>query len=185
MITTRFLGASEYYQYAAWLKKLDTTGRATYFGVPYSDETIDILVEGMVNQSKEHNFLVAEYKGLWIGTIHIVETAIDEVEFGIIVDPDHRGRGIADRMMAEAIVWSRNRGYQSLYMHCLSWNQPIKQLCRKHGLIMHTESGETEIKMPLLPPDLTTITQEMITRNKNVYRMMLQRTMPFLAEVYG
>ena len=185
MITTRFLFTSEYGQYSDWLKRLDFDTRQTYFGVPQSDEGIDALVRGIVNKPKEHFFLVAEYRGQWIGCIHIAESSIDEVEFGVIVDPAHRGKGIADRMMSEAIVWSRNRGYHSLYMHCLSWNQPIRHLCRKHRLEMRSESGETDVKMSLPPADFTTITQEMITRNRNVYRMMLQRTVPFLEEVYG
>ena len=185
MITTRFLTSSEYFRYEAWLKKMDADTRATYFGVPQNDHSIEQLVKGIVGNATAHNFLVAEYRSQWIGTIHIAETAVDEVEFGVIVDPEHRGRGIADRMMTEAIVWARNRGYHSLYMHCVAWNKPIKHLCQKHKLEMRTESGETDVKMPLPPADLTTITQEMIIRNRNVYRMMLQRTVPFLEEVYG
>lgn len=185
MITTRFLTVSEYGRYAAWLKKLDFETRQIYFGVPQHDEGIDHLVDGIVKDSTKHFFLVAEYKGEWIGTIHIAESAIDEVEFGVIVGADHRGRGIADRMMREAIVWVRNRGYHSLYMHCLSWNQPIKHLCHKYGMQLRSEYGETETKLPLPPADLTTITEEVITRNRNVYRMMLQRMVPFLDEVYG
>jgi RimJ/RimL family protein N-acetyltransferase len=185
MITTRFLAPSEYYQYAAWLKKLDNATRATYFGAPQNDHSIDQLVDGIVKNSANHNFLVAEYKGQWIGTIHIAESTIDEVEFGVIVDELHRGHGIANRLMQEAILWSRNRGYNSLYMHCLSWNQPIKHLCTKHGMKLKSEYGETETHLDLPPADLNTITQEVLTRNKNVYRMFLQNTVPFFADIYS
>lgn len=185
MITTRFLSTREYPQYEAWLKKMDTETRTTYFGVPQGDYQIEQLVKGIVENPQEHNFLVAEFKGKWIGTIHIAETSIDEVEFGVIVDAAHRGNGIADRMMGEAIVFARNRGYHSLYMHCLSWNQPIKHLCTKHGMLLKSEHGETETKLELPPPDLATITQEMVTRNRNVYRMFLQKAVPFFDEVYG
>lgn len=185
MITTRFLTPTEYYQYEAWLKKLDAQTRATYFGVPQGDYQIEQLVKGIMENPQDHDFLVAEYRGQWIGTIHIAETTVDEVEFGVIVDEAHRGHGIADRMMGEAIVWSRNRGYQNLYMHCLSWNQPIKHLCTKHGMLLKSEYGETETKLKLPPADLSTLTQEVLTRNRNVYRMFLQRAVPFLDEVYG
>ena len=185
MITTRFLFTSEYGQYADWLKKLDFETRQTYFGIPQSDDGIDHLVKKITDHAREHYFLVAEYRGAWIGTIHIAETAIDEVEFGVIVDRLHRGHGIADRMLKEAVTWARNRGYLSLYMHCLQWNQPIKHLCAKHGMKLHSEAGETETKLPLPPADLHTLTEEVITRNRNVYRMMLQRMVPFLDEVYG
>jgi RimJ/RimL family protein N-acetyltransferase len=185
MITTRLLSVYEYSRYADWLKKLDTETRAMYFGVPHTNETIDTLVVGIIKNPKQHNFLVAEYQGSWIGCIHIAETQIDEVEFGIIVDQAHRKQGIANLLISEAILWARNRGYHSLYMHCLSWNQPIRHLCRKHGLSMTTEYGETETKMPLPPADIGTLTQEAIIRNKNVYRMLLQRTVPFFDAVYG
>jgi RimJ/RimL family protein N-acetyltransferase len=185
MITTRFLHTSEYGQYAAWLKQLDFETRQTYFGVPQNDDSIDYLVKGITDNAREHHFLVAEYRGSWIGTIHIAETATDEVEFGVIVDAEHRGRGIADRMLKEAVLWARNRGYHSLYMHCLQWNQPIKHLCTKHGMKLHSEAGETETKMPLPPADLHTLTEEVIIRNRNVYRMFLQRMVPYLDEVYG
>lgn len=184
MITTRFLAESEYSQYASWVKKLDSDTRATYFGIPYTDEQIDNLVSRIVDQTNQHHFLVAEFKGKWIGTIHIAETSDSEVEFGFIVDEDHRGHGIADRMMQEAIIWVRNRGYSALYMHCLSRNTPIKRLCIKHGMLLETEYGETETKLPLQPPDITTFTTEIVNHNRQGYRMMLQSVNPFLKEVY-
>jgi RimJ/RimL family protein N-acetyltransferase len=185
MITTRFLTPIEYLKYSAWVKKLDAETRATYFGVQYTDEQVDHLVNGIVADYGKHNFLVAEYKGEWIGTIHIANTVPGEVEFGFIVDKKHRGHGIADRMMDEALIWCRNRGYNSVYMHCLSWNTPIKRLCLKHGMELETEYGETETKLELPPADLTTLTTEVLTRNRQVYRMVLQSFNPFLKELYS
>ena len=132
MITTRMLNTDEYHEYATWVKKLDSDTRALYFGVPYGDAQIDNLVKTIQEKHNLHHFLVAEYKGAWIGTIHIAEVNEDEVEFGFIVDEAHRGNGIADRMMSEALLWTRNRGFSQLYMHCLSWNAPIKQIGRAH-----------------------------------------------------
>lgn len=185
MITTRFLAEHEYPEYANWVKKLDKETRGTYFGVQYTDEQIDKLVSSIVETADKHHFLVAEFKGAWIGTIHIAEVSDQEVEFGFIVDAEHRGHGIADRMMSEAIVWSRNRGYHSLYMHCLSWNQPIKHLCIKHGMELHTEYGETDTKLELDPPDMSSLTEEVLIRNRQAYRMLLQNFVPFLNEVYS
>jgi RimJ/RimL family protein N-acetyltransferase len=185
MITTRFLATSEYEEYASWVKKLNPETRATYFGVAMPDAQIDNLVKGIVEHADKHHFLVAEYKGAWIGTIHIAEVNDTEVEFGFIVDAEHRGNGIADRMMKEALLWSRNRGYHSLYMHCLSWNQPIKRLCIKNGMELHSEYGETETKLELAPPDLTSITEEVLSRNRQAYRMLLQTFNPLLNEIYN
>ena len=185
MITTRFLTPVEYTKYALWLKKLDSETRATYFGICYTDEQIDNLVKGITENIDRHNFLVAEYKGEWIGTIHIANTMPGEVEFGFIVDKEHRGNGIANRLMDEALIWCRNRGYDTVYMHCLSWNTPIKRLCVKYGMELETEYGETETKLPLPPANLSTLTEEVINRNRQVYRMMLQAINPFLKELYS
>ena len=126
----------------------------------------------------------AEYKDAWIGTIHIAEVNDSEVEFGFIVDADHRGHGIADRMMNEALLWTRNRGFSQLYMHCLSWNAPIKRLCIKHGMELHTESGETDTVLDLEPADFQSYTEEMVSRNRQAYRMMIQTFNPLLKEAY-
>lgn len=184
MITTRFLSTAEYPEYADWVKKLNNDTRATYFGIVFTDEQIDNLVNGIVKNAENHHFLVAEYKGAWIGTIHIADTQPGEVEFGFIVDEEHRGHGIADRMMNEALLWTRNRGYSAVYMHCLSWNTPIKRLCSKYGMQLQTEYGETETKLALPPANLSTLTEEVINRNRQAYRMMLQTVNPFLKEVY-
>ena len=184
MITTRFLASFEYPLYADWLKKLDKETRTTYFGIQYTDEQIDNLVKRIIENSDKHHFLVAEYKNEWIGTIHIGEVNSQEVEFGFIVDEDHRGNGIADRMMKEAILWARNRGYSSLYMHCLPHNIPIKRLCIKHGMELHTESGETDTVLDLEPADFQSYTEEMVSRNRQAYRMMIQTFNPLLKEAY-
>jgi RimJ/RimL family protein N-acetyltransferase len=138
----------------------------------------------IVENSDKHHFLIAEYKGEWIGSIHIGEVTSEEVEFGFIVDEEHRGNGIADRMMKEALLWARNRGYNSLYMHCLPYNTPIKRLCVKHGMELHTEYGETDTKLELDPPDFKSLTEEVVTRNRQAYRMMLQTINPFLKDLY-
>ena len=71
MITTRFLAPGEYYQYEAWVKKLDDQTRTTYFGVPQGDYQIEQLVKGIVDKPLEHNFLVAavSYTHLTLPTI--------------------------------------------------------------------------------------------------------------------
>jgi RimJ/RimL family protein N-acetyltransferase len=184
MITTRFLSETEYARYSPWVKRLDAETRGTYFGVQYTDEQIDLLVDGIVANAHKHHFLVAEYRGEWIGTVHIADMEEDEVEFGFIVDPLHRGNGIADRMMNEALLWARNRGYSQLYMHCLSHNIPIKKLCLKHKMHLFTEYGETDTKLELEPMDAFSITEETIIRSRQTYRIALQKFIPFLNEVY-
>jgi GNAT superfamily N-acetyltransferase len=183
MITTRFLLDTEYAQYADWLKARDRESLALYFGYAVTDENIDLLVQKIIKNSDDHYFLVAESAVGWVGTVHIAVVG-DEVEFGLMVTKELRGQGLASRMMEEALLWARNRGYSELMMHCLTYNKPIQFLCRKHGLEVTNMYGESETKMKLPPPDFTTLTKEAAIRNKQAWSLMLRKTWPAI-DMYG
>lgn len=185
MFTTRFLDKTEYFKYEDWLKSLDRETLHMFFGYAVKNDTIHRLVGDIVKDSKNHNFLIAEDCNQWIGIIHIAETTVDEVEFGIIVHKDYRKQDVADTLMHEAIIWARNRGYHALYMHCLSWNHAIKRLCAKHGLLVKSDSGESETKMALPPATPYTWGAEMAIKNRNIYKMFLQKNLDFIQEIYG
>jgi len=133
----------------------------TYFGCILAPEAIDALIEKFSNNSKNHHVLVAKVDGQWVGTIHIA-THGKEVEFGVIVSTQYRKQGVASVMMDEAITWARNRFYTDLYMHCISWNQPIKNLSRKHGLKPRNMMGDSEAQLHLKPPTIVTFLKERI-----------------------
>lgn len=183
MITTRFLLSTEYPKYADWIKSQAQSDKHLYFGYAINDDGIDHLVEHIVKQADDHYFLVAEDPAGWIGTLHIAIVGA-EVEFGLMVKPECRGRGIASRMMDEALLWARNRGYQELFMHCLTHNKPIQHLCHKHGLETTSMYGESETKVKLPPPNFGTLVQEATVRQKQAWRLMLRNTWPN-AELYG
>lgn len=185
MYTTRFLTKTEYFRYGEWLKSQDEETVHMFFGYAVNDAAIDQLIDGIMASPLKHNFLVAEDHGQLLGVIHIAETSIDEVEFGIIVDKNYRQQGIADALISDAIIWARNRGYHSLFMHCLSWNYAIKRLCSKHGLLIRSESGESETKMPLPPATPYTWGAEVAIKNRNIYKMLLQNNLDFIKEIYG
>lgn len=178
MITTRFLLPFEYIKYADWLKSQNPETLNLYFGASVNEAFIDNLVAHLNQTPSSHKFLVAFDHDKWIGVIHIATAQNLQVEFGIIVDSAYRNRGIGDRLIEEAILWSRNRGYRKLFMHCLSWNQPIKRLCTKHGLTVKSESGDSDVDIVLPPPTLRTFGQEVAIRNQNIFYTVLN---PFVA----
>jgi len=185
MITTRFLTYSEYPEYAEWMKSQDTDSRQLYFGMGISDEGIDHLVEKFIKNRHDHYFLVAEDRGVWVGTIHIAVQNVNEVEFGVMVTTGRRKQGIADTMLREAITWARNRGFHSLYMHCLAYNAAIKHLCTKHGLSVKTQYGESDVKVALPPATAFTIGQELASASRNIYTLLLQRNLAAFESLYG
>lgn len=184
MIITEFLPVKQYSKFSDWLKIQDEETLQLYFGVAGSQHVIKSLIDRVLKNPDNHYFLVAKESGRWVGTIHIaVNNKV--VEFGVIVSEDYRGSGIAGEMLDEAIVWSRNRGYQELFMHCLGWNKPIQHLCHKHGLETHDMYGDSEVEMKLAPANWITINKEICINQRNLFHRFLQ-TNPFLyQEMYG
>lgn len=178
MITTRLLTHNEYASYGKWLKRQDAETLRLYFGCPMSKESIDTLVKKICNDPTNHEFLVAEKDGKRVGCVHIGISG-QEVEFGIIIDKKLRGQKIGSKLLSEAILWARNRNYNNLYMHCLSWNQPIKHLCAKHGLAMSSMYGETEVKVELPPRTFQSLVKENTTKQSQLWKMLLKNINPY------
>ena len=173
MLTTEFLPRDQYLKYGSWLKAQDSQTLHDYFGYTMGQEAIELLVNRLISNPKSNYFLLAKVNGCWAGTIHIA-TQEQEVEFGVIVALQYRKRGIANVMMDEAITWARNRYYRDLFMHCISWNRPIKHLCQKHGLVPRNMMGDSEANLTLQPPTPATFFKEqMIVAKRNWLAMLL------------
>ena len=171
MLTTEFLSRDQYSQYGSWLKAQDPQTLHDYFGYTIGQEAIDLLIDQLISNPKRNHFLVAKINGKWAGTIHIA-THEQEVEFGVIVALQYRKQGIANVLMDEAITWARNRYYKDLFMHCISWNRPIKHLCQKHGLVPRNMMGDSEANLTLQPPTPATVLKEQMIIAKRNWLLM-------------
>jgi GNAT superfamily N-acetyltransferase len=176
MINTIFLPRGDYELYGDWLNRQDAETLSMYFGIPVTREFIQQLQDRILTNNQDHHFLVAFDHEQWIGVLHLATNQKMEVEFGFIVDSKYRGHGVADRLMDEGVIWARNRGYKRLYLHCLSWNKPIKHLCNKHGLEMHTIDGDSEVEVELPPPSLISIGKEVSSIQRNIWSKMIEKT---------
>jgi GNAT superfamily N-acetyltransferase len=185
MFTTRFLAKPDHHRYGDWLKAQDDDTRHLYFGVASGTGLIERLIDRIEAEPDQHEILVAENSYGWLGTLHVAKIDKATVEFGMIVDRDHRGQGIGNGMLEEAIVWARNRNYSELFMHCLGWNKPIQHLCHKHGLLPRNILGDSEVTMHLNPPSWATIASEVGIRQRNVYHTFLQKNQFLYQEIYG
>jgi GNAT superfamily N-acetyltransferase len=176
MITTMFLPRDKYAMYGDWLLRQDADTLKNYFGITVTREFIRDLVDRVALNAGKHYFLVAFDHERWLGVLHMATNMNTDIEFGIIVDSSSRGRGIADRLMDEAVTWAQNRRYKRLYLHCLSWNQPIKHLCRKYGLEIHSTNGTGEVNVELPPPSMISVGKEFVSINRNIFTKMLETT---------
>lgn len=174
MITTMFLPREQYALYGDWLMRQDRDTLKNYFGITVSQQFIQDLVERIVDNAGRHYFLVAFDHARWLGAIHMATHLNEDIEFGIIVDSEYRGQGVADRLMDEAVTWAQNRRYKRLYLHCLSWNLPIKHLCKKYGLDIHDFDGSGEVNVQLPPPSMISVGKEFMSNNRNIFTRMLE-----------
>ena len=180
MIATRFLSINQYELYGSWLREQSEETLSTYFGMAVSTTYITHLVDSIVSNPEEHHFLIATQGATWVGVVHMARISETEIEFGIMVAEPNRGQGIADQLMSEAIVWIRNRGFDTLYLHCVAWNRAMKHLAHKHGLIMYEDHGDAEVCTHIPPPSMISYAQEAVTRNRNIFIMSLQQVwLPF------
>ena len=175
MISTRFLSITDYELYGSWLREQSEETLATYFGIAVNDTYINHLIDGIASNPEEHYFLVATHDKTWAGVIHMARISEHEMEFGVMVAESYRNQGIADQLMGEAIVWIRNRGFDTLYLHCVSWNRAMKHLADKHGLDMHEDHGDADVCARIPPASMISYAQEATTRNRNIFIMGLQQ----------
>lgn len=185
MLATQFLPMQDFNLYGDWLRKQSPETLAMYFGIATSSTFINSLMDGILSNPEEHYFLVATRGTKWVGVIHMARVSERDMEFGIMVSEDERHQGIADQLMDEAIVWIQNRGFSTLYLHCLNRNAAMKHLAAKHGLEVHEDHGDAEVITRVPPPSLITYIQEAMTTNKNIFFLNLKNTWAPFKEVLG
>jgi len=166
MLTTEFLSRNQFSEYGSWLKSQDQQTLHDYFGYALTIDGIDTLTKQFSLNPNDHRFLIAKINGQLAGTIHIAIKG-QEIEFGVIVALQYRKQGIANALMDEAITWARNRYYKDLFMHCISWNRPIKHLCQKHGLVPRNMTGDSEANLRLTLPTPATFFKEQLFVQRN------------------
>jgi RimJ/RimL family protein N-acetyltransferase len=185
MIPTCFLGITDYELYGAWLREQSQETLTTYFGIAVDATYINHLIDGIVSNPEEHYFLIAVQGTTWAGVIHMARISEHEMEFGVMVAEQFRNQGIADQLMSEAIVWIRNRGFDTLYLHCVSWNRAMKHLAHKHGLFIQEDHGDSDVRSHIPPASVISYAREAATHNRNLFVRGLQQVWRPFNELLG
>lgn len=165
---------NEYYKYRTHLKQLDTASRALRFGHAVTDEIIDRLCDGFDAAKQHHMLFCIENSDLeFVAVGHV---AIEnEMELALSVLKQHQGQGMGSALITRCIQWCRTHGILKGHMMCLSYNTTIRHLCRKHGIKMKTEHGETLAQIELDHPSLETYVREGFSTNMAVFDYMQKR----------
>lgn len=81
-------------------------------------------------------------------------------EFAVSVEKAWQRKGVASRLLAQAVCVARNRNVRDLYMLCLPENEPMRRLARKVGIRLVFEQGEITGHVDLPAPDQLTVMAE-------------------------
>jgi len=81
-------------------------------------------------------------------------------EFAVSVEKPWQRKGLATRLLAQAVCVARNRNVRDLYMLCLPENEPMRRLARKVGIRLVFEGGEVTGHVDLPAPDQLTVMAE-------------------------
>lgn len=173
--------------YGRHLKNLTTEDRYTRFCYNIRDEQIDqLILEILYNQPDHHLFTAVEDDQI-VGFGHLAREG-DDWEFAVSVDGNYQGRGIANKLLGFIISWAQIHGVHNVFMHCISQNEKIQHLARKHGLrTVDRDGGEITSKVELPTPTAVDYTAEFLKEQRDLYnqiqelqRQMVQNLNPFI-----
>lgn len=173
--------------YGRHLKNLTTEDRYTRFCYNIRDEQIDqLILEILYNQQDHHLFTAVEDDQI-VGFGHLAREG-DDWEFAVSVDSNYQGRGIANKLLGFIITWAQIHGVHNVFMHCISQNEKIQHLARKHGLrTVDRDGGEITSKVELPTPTAVDYTTEFLKEQRDLYnqiqelqRQMVQNLNPFI-----
>jgi GNAT superfamily N-acetyltransferase len=164
----------EYPKYRAHLKALDVESRILRFGFFAKDETIDALCDGIEKHPTEHVlFCIENTKLEFVGIGHIALEPEMELAFSVL--NEYRRQGFANALMKRCVQYCRTHNILTGKMVCLSTNSAIKGLCRKHGISMENDHGETLGDITLPNPDITTYINEQLSSQAAILDFTIKR----------
>ena len=180
--TVRRVLPHEYLKYRKHLKALDRESKTLRFANPLNDEVIDNLCDKW-EQDHEHNILFC-IENNELDFVAVAHIAIDEqhnMELAFSVLKESQGQGMGNHLMKRAIQWCRTHNFLHGSMVCLSTNSVIRHLCKKYGINMTSEYGETQASIELNHPNATTFLTEATDSNLAVMDYWGKRMPKFVA----
>ena len=140
---------------AAHLLSLPEQDRYLRFGYAAGDAQIQRYVDGL-DFDLDEVFGVFNRRLVLIALAHLAyprpgQTAGPKAaEFGGSVLPTVRGRGYGARLFEHAVLHTRNRGLDTMFIHALSENTKMLHIARRAGAVVQRDGSETEafLKLP-------------------------------------
>ncbi len=140
---------------AAHLLALPESDRYLRFGYAAGDAQVQRYVDGL-------DFDLDEVFGVFNRRLELIALAhlayprpgpphgLQAAEFGGSVLPSARGRGYGARLFEHAMLHTRNRGLDTMFIHALSENTTMLHIAKRAGAVLQRDGSETEafLKLP-------------------------------------
>lgn len=159
------LPPSEFYRYRTHLLSLDEQSRYMRFGFFIKNETINELVNKWELNPSKHKIFGIENDNLELVGVAHISLEDDPAELAFSVFKECQRQGMGDALMSRAIEYCQNRGIKTGCMVCLSHNDPIKKLARKHNVLVKAEDGDTMGKITIPDANPISIWHEVVEDN--------------------
>jgi GNAT superfamily N-acetyltransferase len=129
---------------------LDAGDRRLRFGSATADESIAAYVAA-IDFARDCVFAVHDAGLRPVAVVHVA-LAGATAELGLSVLPGWRGKGNGDVLLKRAVVWLRNRGILSVYVHCITENAAMMRLARRNGMRIVYSGAESDGRLELDAP---------------------------------
>jgi RimJ/RimL family protein N-acetyltransferase len=132
------------------------------FGAYMNDAALEHYVNG-IDFAHDKVFGIYGRDARLVGMAHLaLDHAHNYAELGLSVEPAHRGNGYGLALLNRGKLSAVNRGYTTLFMHCLAENRIMIHLARKAGLKLVTEQGEVDAHLQLEATSHAAVAREAI-----------------------
>ena len=167
-VPIRSLGLRHRARIARHLIELNDTDRYLRFGYPASDAQITKYVDTL-DFDRDEVFGIFNRRLALIAMAHLALAPTPTqagkpamAEFGVSVLPRARGRGYGARLFEHAVMHSRNRGVETLFVHALSENTAMLKIARNAGAVVERDGSESEAWLKLPPETIATRVGELM-----------------------
>ena len=166
-VPIRSLGPRHRERILAHLLALDERSRYLRFGYAASDAQIARYVDTLEFEHDEV-FGIFNRRLELIAMAHLAHRPSGHTgrlaasEFGVSVLPKARRRGFGGRLFEHAMLHSRNRGVEAIFIHALSENTAMLKLARRAGATVERDGPESEAWLKLPPDSLVSHLDEML-----------------------
>lgn len=164
MVPIRELSERHRGRIRAHLLKLEEGDRYLRFGYAANDEQVVRYADNL-NFERDDIFGIFNRRLELIAMAHLAYTDLAHhsncAEFGVSVLKSARGLGLGTRLFARAVLHSRNKGVEMMFIHALSENTPMLKIARSAGARVQRDGSESEAYLKLPAAGLDTQVSEL------------------------